>query len=115
MKDYINGRVTFKLKEEHIKLLQASYVDFDENAYLGAAAVDIKRPYGNKAVLEDIHEILTGEVVEYSELPKKLEEKYLKLHKETATALQIILVTGKFEVGTYEGDRYFNRSWVKVA
>ena len=77
----------------------------------GAPEIDPKRPYGNSSVANDIHEILTGETIGMTDskrdsLTSDEEEKYLALHKETETALQIVLATGKFEVGKYEADEY---------
>ena len=109
-------KIKFKLKEEHIKLLRSSYVDFDVGSYRGAAAIDIKCPYGNSSVLADIHEILEGKRVDNDDdLSDKLKDKYFILHRETADALQIILVTGKFEPGVYERDQYNVTSWKKVS
>jgi hypothetical protein len=108
---------TFNLTIEHIKLLQAMYVDWHDCEF-GAPTINPKRPYGNSDVLWDIAEILGIESKkdkndEFYYTDK--EEKYMnKLHEETQTALQIVLRTGEFEVGEYEADDYkenWKRKW----
>jgi hypothetical protein len=100
----------FTVTKDHLKLLRRMYVDWDYCEF-GAPAIDPKRPYGNSSVLNDIHEIITGEEIgmvdsKRDELTECEEERYLKLHKETKTALQIVLAVGKFEIGDYEADNY---------
>jgi hypothetical protein len=102
----------FKLTEQHIKLLRAAYVDYNDYCEHGAPCINPKRPYGNSFVEGDIHYILTGKRAE-EELSDTLTRKYNTLHEETATALQIILATGKFQVGTYELEGY-GVDWKKV-
>lgn len=99
---------TFELNPEHIKLLRAAVVSW-EDCEFGAPAIDCKRPYGNTSVLQDIHEIL-GDTMVYNEdeFPKGLAEQYHDLHLETKTALQIILSTGSFTPGTYVASEYRN-------
>jgi hypothetical protein len=103
---------TFTLTENHIKLLRAAYVYFDDSCESGGPSVDPKRPYGNSDVENDIHEILTGEKVGYDQLSRAKVQEYTQLHRETGTALQIILDTGKFEPGEYETKGY-EKGWVK--
>ncbi len=100
----------FKLTEQHIKLLRRFEIGWQDCEF-GAPEVDPKRPYGNSSVLEDIHEILTGEIIgctdsKRDELTAAEEKEYRKLHAETETALQIVLATGKFLPGTYELQDY---------
>lgn len=108
---------TFTLTKEHLKLLRHFNVGWQDCEY-GAPEIDPKRPYGNSSVENDIHEILTGESIgcTYSKrdgLKDWESEKYSKLHKETETALQIVLSVGKFEIGNYEAEEYTHK-WVKV-
>lgn len=98
---------TFKLTKTHIKLLRRMYVRWD-NCETGAPCIDPKRPYGNSDVTGDIHEILTGECVE---LTREQEDKYIDLHREMETALQIVLRTGKFKVGTYQLLKDYTSDW----
>ncbi|MFA5395531.1 MAG: hypothetical protein WC346_05865 [Methanogenium sp.] len=95
---------TFKLTEEHIKLLQHAYVDWWDCDY-GAPCIDCKRPYGNSGemIYKNICEIVGR---------KLTENQARKLHEELETALQIILVTLSFKSGYYiKEDIYCNRSW----
>lgn len=87
----------FTLTKNHIKLLQRMYVSW-YNCEYGAPCIDPKRPYGNSDVEEDIREILPN-------IPLN-DEKCLEIHKETETALQIVLTTGTFKPGIYECDEY---------
>lgn len=91
----------FILTEDHIKLLSNAYVSWD-NCEFGAPEIDPKRPYGNSDVLEDMSEILGIDISENEENKLKLK----KLHKETETALQIILSTKSFIPGEYIKEEY---------
>lgn len=107
----------FTLTDEHIKLLRHSYVDWWD-CETGAPAIDPKRPYGDSGVENSMHEILTGEVIgcihsKRDELTEEEISYYIKLHKVTKIALQVVLATGKFETGTYECDKY-SINWRKV-
>lgn len=99
----------FTLTESHIKLLKSMYVGWSPCEY-GAPEIDPKRPYGNSSVEHDIHEILTGEEPD-GELDDDLSYEYYKLHKETQTALQIVLRTGQFEPGEYSTSTPYKRDW----
>jgi len=104
----------FTMTRNHLKLLRRMWVGWDDTE-TGAPGINPKRPYGNSNVAADIHEILTGESIGMSNskrdsLTEEEEEKYLKLHKETETALQIALTTGQFKAGKYEADQY-DRNW----
>ncbi len=107
---------TFELTESHIKLLRAMYVDFCDDGYDGAPAVNLKRPYGNSDVISDVIEIVTGvRVDDLDDVPEENINEALKLHEETGTALQIILCTGSFTPGTYKrASKYDARSWELV-
>jgi len=101
----------FTLTEDHLKLLRKMYVGWSCCEY-GAPEIDPKRPYGNSWVGGDIHEILSGNYPE--ELDDELEEKYSDLHRETETALQIVLCTGKFEAGTYRRNNPYSKEWTNI-
>jgi hypothetical protein len=103
----------FELTKTHIKLLNSMYVN--DVAY-GAPAIDSKRPYGNSAVASDIYEIVHGEEWDNDEeMPDEVDEEMLAIHRETATALQIVLCTKSFEPGVYEKkNRYDDLSWRKI-
>jgi hypothetical protein len=102
----------FTLTESHIKLLKSMYVGWSPCEY-GAPEIDPKRPYGNSSVEHDIHEILTGEEPD-GELDDDLSYEYYKLHKETQTALEIVLRTGQFEPGVYSTSTPYKRDWKLV-
>lgn len=97
----------FELTENHIKLLNRMYVYFDNNAYDGAPAVDIKRPYGNRSVELDIFEIINGkEWNDDNEMPSGIRAELINFHRETSTALQVVLDTMSFNPGVYEKEQY---------
>jgi hypothetical protein len=108
----------FELTENHIKLLNRMYVYWDDDSYDGSPRIDSKRPYGNSDVVNDVYEIIHGKEWDYDEqdeMPEEIYEQMLELHRETATALQIVLCTKSFEPGTYEIKKAYNsRSWGKV-
>lgn len=104
---------TFAFTKEHLKLLREMYVGWQDCEY-GAPEIDPKRPYGNSGVEADIHEILTGET-EY-ELTKTQRERYAQLHRETQTAIQIMLQAGQVHLGEWRNDRaYGTAGWLPVS
>lgn len=108
--------VEFTVTEDHLKLIRAMYVDWQDMEF-GAPAIDPKRPYGNSDVTGDIAEIL-GEPVPVDDDAVEdwfdaNDERLTQLHRETQTALQIVLTTGTFETGTYTREPPFIREWVK--
>lgn len=107
---------TFTLTEQHIKLLQSMYARFEDDAYDGAPAIDIKRPYGNSFVAGDVAEII-GEPFDDDEefMAEEDIERFMAIHRETGTALQVCLSTLSFEPGLYgRPSKYDTRKWVKV-
>ena len=104
----------FKINEQHLKLLQHAYTSWDDCEF-GAPEIDPKRPYGNSDVLNDMAQIL------YGQLPDEARDKvvestsdYLRqLHKELETVLEICLRTQSFEVGEYESEDYM-KNWKKI-
>lgn len=101
----------FTLTEDHLKLLSKMWVGWSPYEF-GAPEIDPKRPYGNSYVVGDIHEILTG-VSDY-EVPDELSTKYEKLHKETETALQIVLCTQQFKAGRYRKTNPYGNKWEEI-
>jgi hypothetical protein len=113
-------KITFEVKEEHLKLLRSMNVGWQQNEF-GAPEIDPKRPYGSDAY-DDMVEILGGKKVRGNlfklelfgkdyfiidgEFEEDLETVLNKLHRETETALQIVLNTGQFKSGKYECDEY---------
>jgi hypothetical protein len=126
----------FRVTEDHLKLMKEMYVEWDDSyAYYGSPMVDPKRPYGNGDVPNDVFEILVGrgqsqevydKLIKFDRegdfvtgtLPDGREvtqEDLLKLHKQTAEALQVVLSTGEFKTGLYRTQRSYDRSsWARV-
>ncbi len=107
----------FTITEDHLKLLKHMNVRWceDENS---APFIDPKSPYGNSYMEDDMFEIfgweksknIRGELIISTNRYMNLR----KLHRETETALQICLVTGKFETGTFVKTKSFSKfSWEK--
>jgi len=106
----------FELTENHLKLIRRMYVSYNDHCEFGAPEINPKRPYGNSDVYGDIGEILNIKphfIGKYDEdFSDEQEEYMLKLHKETAIALQVILSSGSFEPGIYQADEY-DTNWEK--
>lgn len=105
----------FTLTSEHLKLLRAAYVDWSGCEW-GAPMIDCKRPYGNSGLIESIAEVLGEESLcpHCGESTVELDrDRYLKLHAETQTALQIVLRVGEFREGAYRADDY-SENWKRV-
>lgn len=118
------GREVFDLTEEHITLLRAASVDW-HNLEWGAPMIDGKRPYGNGNLHQDIWEELNPES-EWNEdygmpedwTPAQWEaerERLAALHRETGTALQVVLSAGTFEPGRYISPKYHRHLWRRDA
>lgn len=102
----------FTLTKNHIKLLRSMFVNWQEDE-TGAPEIDPKRPYGNSAVNEDVANILKIKFNSEDGLTESQNATLSNIHRETEKALQIVLVTGKFKVGTYcKQDEYDSRSWI---
>lgn len=95
----------FELTADHIKLLQEACIRW-EDCETGAPAIDCKRPYGNSYVPGDIAEILGWEIGEDG-LTEEQKKKAYALHKETETALQIILTCKAFEPGKFKMNSHY--------
>lgn len=113
--DIVQMATDFTVTEDHLRLLRRSYVSWDD-AEFGAPEIHARRPYGHSTVLRDIAEILEVPESEWSQgdqVPTfDAEWRFLRLHVETAIALQIALLTGEFRTGRYvRDDEYEHRSW----
>ena len=116
--DVIRDARNFTVTEEHLRLLRRAYVWWGEGEF-GSPAIDPKRPYGNSNVFRDIAEILDESYVEpddeETDLSPDAEWRYLRLHVETAIALQIALAAGEFRTGRYvrhdEDGAWGGREW----
>jgi hypothetical protein len=92
--------------------LKSANVRWDDCEF-GAPAIDSKRPYGNSSVFHDIGEILGLKSNKAYEFSNEQEDYMMKIHKETETVLEIILSSGKMEVGTYHYKDYAT-GWEKI-
>jgi len=103
----------FTLTEQHVTLLRHFIVGW-QDCETGAPEIDPKRPYGNSFVVGDIAEIFgehpTGGDEYEPEFTEEQKSRLMKLHRETATALQIVLATGSFTPGDYVCEPY-TRDW----
>lgn len=104
---------TFTLTWEHVRLLQRANISW-QDCETGAPEIDPKRPYGNSFVAGDIAEIL-GIKWDDDEMPGELRDRLMGIHRETETALQVILASKSFELGRYElENRHHRASWRRV-
>jgi hypothetical protein len=102
----------FEMTKDHLKLLSRMHVRWGGDA----PEINSKYPYGGEIPEIDIAEILGWELSldedGYEELSEEQEELASKLHRETETALQIVLITQSFKEGVYERKHeYVNTSW----
>lgn len=107
---------TFEVTENHIKLLKRMCVNYNDFCEFGAPEIDPKSPYGNSSVYYDIGEILginpeTGDE-EDPEFTEEQEARMLKVHKETAKALDILVQHFELKEGKYEQHMY--GKWVRL-
>lgn len=105
---------TFTLCIDHITLLRHAYVSW-ERAEFGAPGINPKRPYGNSDVYADMVKILglDAEATEYRDFDPALREILDGLHRDTETALQIVLRCRTFAPGIYVAEDYTN-NWRPV-
>ena len=100
------SRKRFTLTKQHIVLLRNANVGWNEGE-CGAAGLDTKRPYGNSDYIQDIAGLLGNKSIRRErDITSDEEMEFERLHRETQTALQVVLATGSFQPGTYEADEY---------
>lgn len=113
-KCYCSKVEEIEITEEHMKLLQRAYVDWEDCEY-GAPAIDCKRPYGNSDVEGDICEILGWGPGFDENLNSDIEDRCEEIHRQTQYALQIILRARSFDVlGSYRSCMCSDYEWVRV-
>jgi hypothetical protein len=114
---------SFTVTDQHLALLRRAYVSWVD-AETGAPCIDPERPYGNSAVDSDVAEIADPIYRSLDDCDDRFAytedgptyARLMRLHAETATALQIALCTGEFRTGQYRTARpYRARSWRRVA
>jgi hypothetical protein len=115
--DVVDRVGEFTVTGEHLRLLRRAYVSWEEGEFLGAPSIDSKRPYGNSDIYRDIAEILDVPESEWADEDfnpsPDAEWRFLRLHVETAVALQVALATGEFRTGRYvrEDDESGSDRW----
>ncbi len=114
--------IKFELKEEHVKLLQhLRWSKGKNNVIVGLDEEEDSVPFGENNIYEAIDLILNGRpeefnpheddaIINYSTEQKEIWDK---LYSELPTALDIILYTGKFELGNYK-TKFHDRNWKKM-
>lgn len=114
----------FTVTENHIRLLGEVYWDWCDDAYEGAVAQNLKRPYGNSDVLGDVYQAVYATPWKEDELSDSLHDRMLKLHREMATVVQILTLSAAhgfpFKAGlTYRKTEAFSdlswRPWTPPA
>lgn len=108
---------TFEVTQDHLKLLRRLNVDWDYDHRV--PSFDIKRPYGNKDVVEDIARILEWEVfVDYDgekHLSKDQYERANQLHLQMEQVLQIFICMGNLTPGVYSKSEFYDQhSWAPI-
>jgi hypothetical protein len=117
--------ILFELKEEHVKLLKNLRWSLNTDKIISGVADEgdeIAPPFGENNLYEAIDLILNGkpegvnllEVDEFAEYTDEQMAEWDKLYAELPMALDVILYTGKFELGKYK-TRYHLRDWVKIS
>lgn len=101
-----------EVKEEHLKLLRRTYIFWNEEAYDGAPAVSLKRPYGNSSPYDDIAEIIGIEYDPEDGLQDDDLKKVAMLHREMENVMQILVHNLGISVGVYTRS-YIGAPWTR--
>lgn len=113
----------FRLTEEHLRLVEALVVEWD-GGLGGAPYFSTQRPYRNGGGPSSVLELAGVKArIELREQPDgsrrytvdpRLERLAQKLHRETFTALQIVLSARSFEPGVYQPIHGDYTRWERV-
>lgn len=115
--------VKFELKEDHVKLLKQLSWSLTEKGFLISTEDESEdpAPFGANSLYEGIDLILNGKPSDFNPLETVAVEytteqidEWHKLMGELPMALDIILYTGNFELGTYR-TKFNNRDWKKIS
>jgi hypothetical protein len=102
--DYYEEPNRFELTKDHIKLLKNMLVGWS-SCETGAPEINPKRPYGDSYVARSVGEILKIKPEGYEDEPdtysEEQEDMLLRLHRQTETALQIVLQMKSFKPGRF--------------
>ena len=113
--------IIFELKEEHVKLVKHLRWSINNDniiSGIGDDGDDIAPPFGENNIYDAIDLIIHGrpddfnpfEVEDIKEYSDEEKATYDALYNELPTALEIILSTGSFQLGTYR-TKFHDRNW----
>lgn len=115
--------IVFELTQEHLLLLKNTNWALMGGKFLLSAddPEDVQSPFGGDNVYEDMRIILDGKPSEFNpleqdnmdEISADKKERFDKLLNELPMALQIVLSTQSFDVGTYKA-KFHDKIWKKV-
>jgi hypothetical protein len=114
--------IKFELKQEHLDLLKnLKWSLSDEKLLVSVENHEDLLPFGADDIYETMNIILNGKPQEFKPLEMERITTYTKeqvdnwdvLLSELPIALEIILHTGKFELGSYKA-KYHDRLWKKI-
>ena len=115
--------IIFELKEEHVKLVKHLRWSINNDNIIsgvGDDGDDMAPPFSENNIYDAIDLIINGrpdefnpfEIEDIKEYTDEEKAKFDTLYKELPIALEIILSTGSFEVGTYR-TKFHDRNWKK--
>lgn len=113
----------FELTEDHLKLLKNLKWSINGNTNyiesIGSGDEHGVSPFGGDDIIEDMYLILQGKPKDFDPVNDDvyyISEEYIselkQLFSELPTAMDIIMFTGKFEVGHYK-TKWYDRNWIK--
>jgi hypothetical protein len=116
--------IKFEIKKEHLILLKNLRWSINKQNIISGVADEgdeIAPPFGEYNIYDAISLMLKGkpeslDFMTYDDFFTYTDEEkseWDKLYSELPIALEIVLTTGKFELGHYKA-RYHNREWVKI-
>lgn len=107
--------IKFELKEDHLKLLK--HVEWDRDFNGEVIVTSGENPFGGFDHYEDMGVILYGKPDDFDPFDgnpflwtDEQKEEMDKLLSELPTAIDVILNTYSFELGTYK-TKFHNRQW----
>lgn len=114
----------FELKEEHVKLLKNLRWSINKDNIISGVADEVDEiapPFGEVNIYEAIDLILNGNTStidpmvndEFPEFTTEQKTEWDLLYSQLPMALDVVLYTGSFELGTYK-TRYHLRDWKKI-
>lgn len=112
------SRPRFRLEAHHVELLRRATVQWEDGPSAGAPIINPHRPYGSNPPLQVVASVLdlehtreTRKVMGQdrqsgyaSVYPPSTIKRCREVHRETETALAVVLATGSFELGDYVHD-----------